>query len=222
MGVDHFTFYNTNGMAPNVVDVVEQARHHGLSIDVLPWNLQRSNIAFNQYLAINACIYWQSPYYEHSVVVDTDEYIVARGPDILSLPKMLAGLDEKHPNSACYLFRHFLFARPKNVTQQDDSAFDLFAFTARQSELFHPQTRSKVICKSERVVTSTVHTSAEILDAYEEIIVDPDFAGLFHFRPEGLGYVTSFSADTEMLKMRSLFMGHPLVKEFVKKKEMNY
>lgn len=218
MGISHFTFYSTNGMAPNAVNVVEKARSYGMSIDVLPWNLQFSNTDYNQYLAINACLYWQSPFYEHSVVVDTDEYIVIRGPDTKTIPEMLATLDEKHPRAACYLFQHFLFSPLDEVKPESNGAFDLFSFTARQNELFPPPTRSKVICKSDRVVTATVHHSAENLEPYEQITVDSTFAGMFHFRSEKLAEVSSFTEDTELLKIERLFMDHPLARAFVKGK----
>lgn len=216
MGISHFTFYNTNGMAPNVINVVEEARRYGLSIEVLPWNYQSSRThEYDQYMAINACLYWQAPFFDHSLMVDLDEYIVARGPEIRSIPEMLAELDEKHPNAASYLFRHFLFHPIDNVMQRDPGAIELFSVNTRHNESYLPGKRSKVICKSDRVITSTIHTIAESMDPYKETPIDPNFAAMFHFRSKDLGDASLvFSVDTEMMKFYDLFMNHPLARRY--------
>lgn len=222
MGATHFTFYNAPGMAPSVFKVLQTARKKGMSIDVFPWNDQNGHHELNQYMAINACLYWHMPYFEYSAMVDLDEYVSYRHGVVKMLPDLFDELRETTPSAAAFLFRHYLFIENNNgsrhdvVSHQIDHGsgamppYDIFRFTERHGPL-RARTRSKVVCISDYVVTSSIHYIGEPLEGRTEVTVPVEDAALFHFRKESIPQILKDgTTDLEMTKYLEQFSHHYL------------
>jgi hypothetical protein len=102
----------------------------------------------------------------------------------------------EHPDAAAYLFRHMMLSRPGKVT---DVAINL-AFRDFWSH-GEASFRSKAICRSDRVVTSTIHSIGVSLAPYRQVVVPPNYAGLFHVREIPLSTLPqNLTTDLEMSK----------------------
>jgi len=165
-------------------------------------------------MAINACLYWHKPYFEYSAFIDIDEYISYRGTALKTLPVVLEELEQEHPDAAAYLFRHMTLSRPEKVTdaiaKNRSLPFEIFLATERQEEANSVGARSKTICRSDRIVTSTIHTIGEPLASYRQVTVPPNYAGLFHVRKMPLStHPQNLTTDLEMMKYYELIESHP-------------
>jgi len=202
-------------MTPNVAEIIKKAQTLGFSIDILPWNCQYSRYhlhAQNQYMAINACLYWHMPFFEYSAIIDVDEYISYRGAALKTLPVILDELEQENPDAAAYLFRHMMLSRPEKVAdiaQNLSLPFEIFLATERQEEANFASARSKTICRSDRIVTSTIHTIGEPLAPYRQVIVPPNYAVLFHVRKIPLSTGQNLTTDLEMRKYYEPMKRHP-------------
>jgi hypothetical protein len=216
LGARHFTFYNSPGMAPNFIKMLEEARTQGISIDVLPWNGQSDKTSLNkvhelnQYMAINSCIYWHMPYFKYSAVVDLDEYITYRHGEVKYLTQLLEELELSYPQAGAFLFKHYLL-----TYKEDSGGFDIFQPAQRYGPL-GPRFRSKVICVSDRIITSTIHDVGEMVNGSQQIIVSEEDAALYHFRKRPIGNLMENSTDDfEMMKYESVFNEHRLTARFM-------
>jgi hypothetical protein len=220
LGARHFTFYNSLGMAPNFIKMLEVARDLGISIDVLPWNGQsdKTNLSrtheLNQYMAINSCIYWHMPYFEYSAVVDLDEYITYRHGQFKLLPELLGELELSYPQAGAFLFKHYLLSY-----KADSGGFDIFQ-PAQRSGPLGPRARSKVICVLDRTITSTIHYVGEMVSGSQQIIVPEEDAALYHFRKVPIGHLMENGTDDfEMMKYENVFIEHRLPARFMEERE---
>jgi hypothetical protein len=220
-------------MAPNFLTVLQNAKEEGISIDVMPWNDQhegprgKKTHALNQYMAINACLYWHMPYFEYSAVVDLDEYLTYRHGVVRELPTYLDELRWTHQNAAAFSFRHYLFRSkkhetgvglPQAYTNNHDGLpiFDIFLLTERHGPL-EPKVRSKVVVISDLVVTSSIHNIGEAVTGYDEIVVPVEDAALFHFRKQALSNALgNATQDLEMAKYAPSFFQHRLASRLIK------
>lgn len=230
LGVSHFTFYSTRGLGPRGQHVLERLSAAGLSIELLPWNCKHKKFhlhAQNQYMAVNACLYWHMPFYEYSVVVDVDEYISARGMEITALSKLLESLDRMNNDTepAAYLFRHFLLSIPnttRDAIGMSSLGPQLPDFTERQDKANDPGVRSKVIYRPARVVSGTIHTVGQTVPPYRQILVNPELAALFHTRKQPLDGTETQTKTTDyvMRKYRPI-LEIQLAHEFMKDAAIN-
>jgi len=213
-GATHFTFYNTRGISPQTAKVFRRAQEIGISLEILPWNYEygdRAPWSYNQYMAINACLYWQMPDYKHSVMVDMDEFISPRGKHSRSLIDMLAILDGEHPNAAAYHFSNNFFFPDEGSDPAFDGItlpFDMFHATTRFGPYptFPKFDRSKAIFKTSRVVRAAIHNMDEPVPGYDAIHTQANTSGLFHYRRHPSVPINKSKAlyeeerDIEMLK----------------------
>jgi hypothetical protein len=58
----------------------------------------------NQYMAINACLYWHMPYFEYSAVVDLDECLSSRHGVIKDLSAYVDEALTSHFKRSCLSF----------------------------------------------------------------------------------------------------------------------
>jgi hypothetical protein len=223
-GAGQFTFYNSRGMAPRTLKVLGAAQRLGMPVEVLPWNAfeswGRHRVAeYNQYMAINACLYWNMHRFRHVAVVDIDEFIVDRGggaggatPSLLSL---LARLEAREPGASAYAFLHsFAFPLAAPADGKADRlarAFEILR-PARAAAPLANGDRGKMILRTDAVVSAMVHMAGETVRDVWPTVVPVEDAQLLHFRggaPEGGG--EGLRASTELLGFRERIAAHPLV-----------
>ncbi|XP_023315301.1 uncharacterized protein LOC106648567 [Trichogramma pretiosum] len=217
MGVNHFTFYNTS-ITKEVSNVLAYYRDEGF-ITVLPWKIPpkykfEKDLRYNGiFAALNDCLYRSSMIeaYKYIVNVDLDEFIVPRKYE--NYQSMMKQLDpESDDRNAVFIFRNKFFYlmnkdNPFRITPQDYPKLLLETKILRWSRINEAYDRSKYITRGldtielgNHKVIKTRKTSTTLGFVFKELIVEPEIAGVHHYRYCEVNESVCFLRGTELDK----------------------
>ncbi|XP_066951094.1 uncharacterized protein [Macrobrachium rosenbergii] len=240
LNVSHFYFYDL-AIAPQVHELIESYRDLGLAFEVFPWNLPTSEWEelwdMGSLISLNDCVYRSSGKHSFVAVVDLDEFIVPK--------KTFRSLEELYRNVLNFrkgnhgdavLFSNVFFCldfkEPSSPTNKNES-FPIFKYTRRESRLWPPKTRSKMLVVPEAVVTVGHHmvhgfvsktltnrSSSKLFAVLHHYRVCEDIhLGMFGTGKEVLGESTV--RDLSMLQYKKVTMNSKTMKLFKKKNLFN-
>ncbi|MPC08669.1 hypothetical protein E2C01_001262 [Portunus trituberculatus] len=190
LNISHFYFYEF-AISEKVKEFLMILMGDGeVNIYLLPWN-----IPFNEWetlwdlgslTSINDCVYRTSYQHNYVAIVDLDEFIVPRAP-ISNLGQLYTSVIKhkhgKEGDSVLILNAFFCSEfQTKNQTNENND-FKVFTDIFRETRLWPPKSRSKVIVVPEAVVAVGHHMVHHFLKPTSKNQASPKlFAVLHHYR----------------------------------------
>ncbi|XP_064082720.1 uncharacterized protein LOC135198757 [Macrobrachium nipponense] len=236
LNVSHFYFYDL-AVAPQVYELIESYRGLGLAFEMFPWNLPTSEWGelwdMGSLISLNDCVYRSSGKHAFVAIVDLDEFIVPK--------KAFHGLAELYRNVLNFrrgnhgdavLFSNVFFCldfkESRSSSSKKNESFPIFEYTRRESRLWPPKTRSKMLVVPEAVVTVGHHmvhgfvsktltnrSSSKLFAVLHHYRVCEDIRlGMFSTGKEVLGQSTV--RDLSMLQYKKVTMNSKTMKLFKK------
>ena len=189
LNISHFYFYDF-AISKKVKELLMILMADGeVSIHLLPWNIPFTEWEtlwdLGSLTSINDCIYRSSGLHNYVAVVDLDEFIVPRAP-ITNLGQLYTSvIKHKHGKEGdSILILNAFFCtefQKKNQTSRND--FSVFTDTFRESRLWPPKSRSKIVVIPEAVVAVGHHMVHHFLKPTSKNQASPKlFAVLHHYR----------------------------------------
>ncbi|XP_045199008.1 beta-1,4-galactosyltransferase galt-1-like [Mercenaria mercenaria] len=190
LGVERFLIY-VKSVSNDVKQVLKfYEKENSVMVTTLLWSLSKdlcNDVKLHycgQLAALNDCLYRSKGYSHYIAAADLDEAIIPQQKDDLTWLDMLLNL----PDQSVYLFRNsFVIRNLKNSEGNIQNKSLMTDYLMRDDFIYGPRDRSKMISKTDDVVTLGIHNVWAIRSG-AEYGVDPSVGLLHHYRKSPVEY----------------------------------